>query len=198
MNREEYESRRRRLDEERRAAIELFEAAHRAQLWALELVWLTSPENQGDPGTPPRHPGFPQEAGGSPGRPDGAPAAWREAVPAAPAPVTRAAAQPRKNRKAGELYYDVLRALETLPAEFDKNDVARALGYEPHRGTLRRILQELEEDGLVRVAQMGAGNQGNRYRNLRPAAAGAAPGDRAGGEDRGEDGEAGRGDGPSA
>ena len=39
MNREEYEERRRRLDEELRAGMELLEASHRAQVRALELHW---------------------------------------------------------------------------------------------------------------------------------------------------------------
>lgn len=39
MTREEYEERRRRLDEELRAGMELLEASHRAQVRALDLHW---------------------------------------------------------------------------------------------------------------------------------------------------------------
>ena len=39
MTREEYEERRRRLDEELRAGRELLEASHRAQVRALDLHW---------------------------------------------------------------------------------------------------------------------------------------------------------------
>jgi len=39
MTRQEYEDRQRRLDEELRAAQELLDASHRAQVRALELLW---------------------------------------------------------------------------------------------------------------------------------------------------------------
>lgn len=41
MTRKEYEERRRRLDEELRAARELVDASHRAQVRALDLLWTT-------------------------------------------------------------------------------------------------------------------------------------------------------------
>ena len=40
MTREEYDERRRRLDEELRAGRELLEASHRAQVRALDLHWM--------------------------------------------------------------------------------------------------------------------------------------------------------------
>lgn len=39
MTREEYEARRRRLDEELRAALEMVKAGHQAQVQALDLLW---------------------------------------------------------------------------------------------------------------------------------------------------------------
>ena len=197
MTREEYERRRHRLDEERRAAIELFEAAHRAQLWALELVWLMSPENQAEPGTPLRQPVL-REAGG-PHEPAGtAPAASASRQPGAHAPSSHpgatAAAAPSARWKVGETYDKLRQALAVVPEEFDKNDLVRVLGYQPHRGTLHRLLQELEEEGLVRLERRGTGNQTSRYRKVHSAAATAAGEshaageDHAGGEARREDG----------
>ena len=54
MTRQEYEERRRRLDEELRAGRELLEASHRAQVQALELHW-TAEEGSAvpEPGPPP-------------------------------------------------------------------------------------------------------------------------------------------------
>jgi hypothetical protein len=50
MTREEYEERRRRLDDELRAGQELLEASHRAQVRALELHWEAE---QGSAAPPP-------------------------------------------------------------------------------------------------------------------------------------------------
>lgn len=61
MTRDEYEARRRRLDEEMRAAIELVKAGHQAQVQALELFWRRSEEGMpvplaAPPPEPDRHP----------------------------------------------------------------------------------------------------------------------------------------------
>ena len=53
MTREEYEARRRRLDEEMRAAVELVKAGHQAQVQALELLWRMSGEGAAEPTPPP-------------------------------------------------------------------------------------------------------------------------------------------------
>jgi hypothetical protein len=53
MTRSEYETRRCRLDEEMRAAIELVKAGHLAQVQALELVWRRSEEGAPEPEDPP-------------------------------------------------------------------------------------------------------------------------------------------------
>ena len=60
MTRDEYEVRRRRLDEEMRAAIELVKAGHQAQVQALDVFWRTSggaaPEPEAPPPPEPRRP----------------------------------------------------------------------------------------------------------------------------------------------
>ncbi|MES1240374.1 MAG: hypothetical protein ABUT39_02025 [Acidobacteriota bacterium] len=52
MTRDEYEARRRRLDEELRAALELLKAGHQAQLQALDLLWKTSTDGGATPPGP--------------------------------------------------------------------------------------------------------------------------------------------------
>jgi hypothetical protein len=54
MTRDEYEARKRRLEEERQAGIELLEAGHQAQLRALELVWMLSSGEQATLPPPPQ------------------------------------------------------------------------------------------------------------------------------------------------
>ena len=53
MTRDEYEARRRRLDEEMRVAVELVKAGHRAQVQALDVFWRTSGEGAAEPEAPP-------------------------------------------------------------------------------------------------------------------------------------------------
>ena len=78
-------------------------------------------------------------------------------------------------RGIGALYHEVLHALHKVPEEFDRNDVVRALGYEPHRGSLLRTIEELREEGWLRIEGHGRGNLPNRYRQLFP---GRSPGAR--------------------
>jgi hypothetical protein len=58
MTREEYETRRRRLDEELRAALEMLKAGHQSQVQALDLLWRMSSEG----GAPPPEPASPPES----------------------------------------------------------------------------------------------------------------------------------------
>lgn len=55
MTRDEYERRKARLDEQLRSGIELLESAHRAQMRALDLVWMMQAEEgsaEPEPGEP--------------------------------------------------------------------------------------------------------------------------------------------------
>lgn len=56
MTREEYEARRRRLDEELRAAVELLKAGHQAQVQALDLLWRISTDGAAAPDPSPALP----------------------------------------------------------------------------------------------------------------------------------------------
>lgn len=52
MTRNEYEARRRRLDEELRAAMELLKSGHLAQVQMLDLLWKMSTDGTAVPATP--------------------------------------------------------------------------------------------------------------------------------------------------
>jgi predicted pyridoxine 5'-phosphate oxidase superfamily flavin-nucleotide-binding protein len=52
MTRDEYEARRRRLDEELRAAMELLKMGHQAQVQALDLLWRISTDGDAMPPGP--------------------------------------------------------------------------------------------------------------------------------------------------
>ncbi|HEX3127894.1 MAG TPA: hypothetical protein VH394_11245 [Thermoanaerobaculia bacterium] len=137
MTREEYEARKRQLEEERRAGVELVEASYQVQLRALETLWA------GGSQTPAREPS--------------------QAPPPQPAP----------RRRLGQVYEDVMALYWKLPAEFDRNDVCQALGYEPDRNTLFRILTELVQDGKLVMTQRGGGRVPTRY--SRPGAGSRTP-----------------------
>jgi hypothetical protein len=145
VTRDEYERRKLQIEAERRAAVELIEAAHQAQLRALELLWL---------------------AGG-----DGAAAALPSPSGSAslePARLAPAASEPdrRPRYTVGRLWQDIQVALAGLPEEFDTSDLVRALPYSPHRGSLHRNLAELEREGAIEILSRGEGRVTSRYRNL--------------------------------
>ena len=141
MTREEYEERRRRLDAELRAGIELLEQGHRAQIRALDLVWST----QGD-------------------HPLSAPAPQRAAPPSQPAvPPPK-----RRRRDPRELSNAVAAILDELPPVFTKNDIGRILGETPDRRTLFRVLRDLVQNGTLAVEELGHGQVPSSYRRLPP------------------------------
>lgn len=142
MNRDEFEARKRRLEEELRSGMELLQAAFQTQLRALEMVWM----------------GFSGEPVSTP-----APAP----PPAAAAPEAAPAVRPAR-RSLGQVYADVEAALPDLPEVFDRNHVRQRLGYEPDRVALYRVLNELVADGSLRVEERGGGQTPTKYRRNTP------------------------------
>ena len=140
MTQNEYEHYRRRLDEQLASGIELLKAAHAQQVHALELVWkMGSSEESVRAATP-------------------AP------VPQAPTAAAAPAQPPRPSRRgAGELICAVEAALPSLPEVFDRKAVIQALGYEPDRGSLYRVLQELAEKGVIVKVSIGEGRVPTTY-----------------------------------
>lgn len=134
MTRDEYEARKRRLEEELRSGMELLQAAFQTQFRALEMVWM-----------------------GASGETVSTPQA--AAVPP-PAPEAKRPAR----KSIGEVYTDLVAALPSLPETFDRGDICRAIGYEPDRVALYRLLKELVQDGKLRVQVRGEGRKATKYR----------------------------------
>jgi hypothetical protein len=145
MTRNQYEQHKRRLEEQLRAGIQLLETACQAQVRALELVWMLQVE-AGEQET-----FFAPEPAPSPSPP-------KEETP--PPPV-----RPRR-RGVGELEGDLRAALPHLPETFTRRDIGKELGYEPDRGSLYRILQDLVREGSLRVESVGTGQIPTVYRQI--------------------------------
>src|SRR6185295_8360345 len=147
MTREEYEDRRRRLDEQLRAGVELLEAAHRQQARALDLVWMTTADEAV------ALPRFLE----APSRPEAQPAAAPAQAPPGP--------PPRPARRAPwQLQGEVEAALAHVPDVFDRNDLCRALGYEADRASLYRTLWDLVRKGVLALEDRGRGRTPSTYR----------------------------------
>ena len=71
---------------------------------------------------------------------------------------------PPSRRGAWELLDDVETALTKVSGVFDRNDICRAIGYEPDRGSLYRTFQGLIEEGVIAIEQRGAGRHPARYK----------------------------------
>lgn len=134
MKRNEYEQRKRILDEQLRTALDLVHAGHRAQVQMLEILWRTS---GGEAAEAPEAPPLPE--------PPEAP------LPSSPLPKPR--------RAAHDLYFEVLEALPRLPEDFTKNDVIRCLGHSPDRASLFRVLQTLRDEGSIELQSEGSGKR---------------------------------------
>ncbi len=141
MKRNEYEQRKRILDEQLRMALDLVHAGHRAQLQMLELLWRTSE-----------------------GEAETAQTAEPPQAPPLPEPQETAPPLPKQRRAAGELYDGVLETLPQLPEDFTKHDVLRCLGDSPDRASLFRVLDTLEREGAIEVKSRGSGKIPTTYR----------------------------------
>ena len=154
LSREEYEERRRQIDEQHQATIALIEADRLAQIRALELVWLAS----GAGGVPL----LPQIEGlvfGARLLEVGVAAERR-----APSPVTP---EPPRRRGPWAVMGEIERVFEELPEVFGHHDLNHALGYDLDRGSARRNLQLLIEDGVLAAEQSESGHVRLLYRKLR-------------------------------
>ena len=138
MKRNEYEQRKRILDEQLRTALDLVHAGHRAQLQILELLWRTSE-------------GEATEATEAPPLPE----PLEAPLPSGP--------PPKQRRAAHELYFDVVERLPQLPEDFTKNDVLRCLGHSPDRASLFRVLETLQKEGAVELKALGGGKKATIY-----------------------------------
>lgn len=145
MTRNQYEQHKRRLEEQLRTGIQLLETACQAQVRALELVWMLQAE------TGEQEPFVSTQSAPAPSPP-------KEETPPPPG-------RPRR-RGAGELEDEISAALPRLPETFTRRDVCEALGYEPDRGSLYRILQNRVREGSLRVESVGTGQIPTFYRKI--------------------------------
>ena len=90
--------------------------------------------------------------------------AWQESAPGAPLPGPEPSAKPRRQRRPGELYAEVLGLLPRLPELFTKEDLAPLFTDPPNRASLFRALQELVWNGVLHQEQRGQGRFATTYR----------------------------------
>jgi len=147
MDQTEFERRKRHLEAELEAGVELLRAGFRAQLRALAQLWIASPAD----GAP--LPGVQASPAPQPVAP----------IPGLQAPNT-ASAPSQKRRPAGELYNQVLSLLETVPEVFDRRDLLPLLGAPPKRTSLHNVLEELRREGVLATEERGRGAVPTRYR----------------------------------
>jgi hypothetical protein len=147
MTHNEYEQAKRRLEDSRRAGVELVETAYRAQMAALEVVWKLG---GGAPGDPPLAVEMPEPP--SPAAPE----------PPPPPPPQRQ----RKRRPGGEVNEELRRIYPQLPETFGRTDIHALLGYEPERASLYRVLGKLSAKGTLAIVQVALGRTPAVYRKL--------------------------------
>ena len=94
-------------------------------------------------------------------------------VPAAPPPAPAPAPAPELRRKSGahELFKAMVAVLGQLPERFEPRDMIAALGYEPRRSSLHRMLKAMVHDGWLELEERGGGKLANLYRKLPVTAA---------------------------
>ena len=156
MDRNEFERRRRALEEMYQADLNLVRAAHAARVRSLEALWLAPPEetapSTAQAGAPPVPPLSPISET-TPARVE-AP----RTVPQAPPPTAR----PRNPYLRGALegcYAD-------LPVVFDQKDVIRALGWTPSRTSLQRLLHQLTYQKVLAMESQSFGRKLTRFRKV--------------------------------
>lgn len=147
MTREQYDQHKRRLEDQLQAGIQLLESAYQAQIRALDLVWMLHAEAGA---------GVPMAANALPSP--------TPQVSAAPQPTPPPKSPPPRRRSPGEVADDILAALPRLPELFTRGDVCVAIGYQPDRAVLYRLLQELRQDGIIEQESAGSGQRASVYR----------------------------------
>jgi hypothetical protein len=152
MTRSEYEQRRRALEAQLAADVELVRAAHETRLRALERLWLASSEVESSEPVPigtQTGNGMRTETGTQTGTQ--APPAEDEAV----------------HKGYGEVAADLEDALVRLPELFDKAALVHEIGYQPIRSTLHRAIDKLLLQKKIKVDQASSGRTRTIYRKER-------------------------------
>jgi hypothetical protein len=90
--------------------------------------------------------------------------AWQGLAPGVPAHAPEPSARPRRLRRPGELYREILDVLPRLPEVFTKEDLAPLLADPPNRASLFRALQEMVWNGVLQQERRGQGRHATAYR----------------------------------
>jgi hypothetical protein len=150
MGHDPFEALRARLEEQLRADIELLHEAHRIKLRAFETVWRVQAELGQT--TTPNLKESPEE---------------RPALAPPSTGVTDQAPRRAPQRNEGwTVFFALQEKMDELPEVFDKNDVARVLGFTPKRATLFRTLDELRKEGWIANERPSEGRHPARFRRL--------------------------------
>lgn len=157
MTRSEYEQRRRALEQQFQADLEMLRAAHQVRLRSLDQLWHTLGEGAASP-PPPEGDGIPVSVPIGTRTGIGTQSGIGRAAPPAKAGPVR--------RGYGVIGGEVEEALSRLPEVFDKAALIRELGYEPPRSTLHRMLQDLALAGKIAVVAYSEGRVRTRYRKV--------------------------------
>lgn len=172
MDYQEYERRKRAIEDQMIADLELIRAGYRAKLQALETLWLGSP--------PERRPALSEKTAMDETQEETLASAEIEAPASVetqtadplpsetPPSATPAPAAPPRVTRRGDVLYEILDTYPLLPEVFDKADVVRLLGYEPSRPTLHRAWQRLMEEGKIVMHLASDGRRPTRFRKLAP------------------------------
>ena len=142
----EYEQRRRAMERQLEADIELLRAAHETRVRALERLWLDLSEKEEPSST-----NGPERGG------DG-----EAEVPIGTPTGTQGPPEVRKGY--GEVSLDIEAVFDSLPEVFDRPELVRALGYQPVRTTFYRAIDALVAGGRITVEARSAGRHRTRYR----------------------------------
>ncbi|HEV2853439.1 MAG TPA: hypothetical protein VHC97_11605 [Thermoanaerobaculia bacterium] len=154
MKSREYERRRRSIEEQLQADLELIRAGYQAKLRALETIWLSSAEGDGEASAEPSNETVLRET--VPGE-----TVLSETVQSAP-PASEAAFAVRR----GDPRSSVDAVLQDLPEVFEKRDIFQALGYKIPRATLYRVLSDLQMDKKIAIAAYSQGGRRTQYRKV--------------------------------
>jgi hypothetical protein len=154
MRQSEYEVRKRALEAEFNADVELLRAAYLAKLRALERLWLAAAEDLPAELPPPavRESRLSDTVAAN----ETVRTETPRPAPPAPPPVLRR----------GQVMDDLADIFFALPEEFEKRDVIRLLGYEPPRATMYRVLSGLISEKMVQITRYSEGHRATRYRKL--------------------------------
>jgi hypothetical protein len=164
----EYEQRRRAMERQLAADIEMLRAAHEIRVRALEQLWLDlSEKDQPSPAEGPERGGAGEEiAAAAPvatGKPPGIPIEIQTG-PIGTQTGTRAPQEVRKGY--GEVSLDIEEVFDSLPEVFDRPELVRTLGYQPVRTTFYRAIDTLVAEGRIKIESQSAGRHRTRYRKV--------------------------------